>query len=398
MSIDTRILRSSGKGLEKGHLLDHRKGNSRDAIAVLFGGIHGNEPAGVRAIQIVLAEIEVCKIPLLGEIVAVVGNRGALAREERYIERDLNRRWFPELIEYLRKKDRSGLEAEDREQMEIMDLVEKLEADTGIPLVFLDLHSTSGHGSPFSLIADVLRNRSKAFSLPIPVLFGLEEIIEGSMLGYLCDRGHVGIGVEGGQHDDPNTIANHVAAIWLVLVVSGVVARDAVPQFEEHEARLAKATQSVPRAVEIRHRHVCYDGDGFRMEPGYENFQRVRGGTVVAHDHSGPITFPWDGIMVMPRYQGQGEDGFFSGRELRASWLRLGRILRKLRIDRMVSWMPGVSPHPTRRDHFIVNQKIARFKPVEILHLLGYRHERMSEYGLVFSRRGPDFHGTPGGH
>ena len=394
MSIDTRILRSSGKGLEKGHLLEHRRGNARDAIAVLFGGIHGNEPAGVRAIQIVLAEIEVRKIPLQGEIVAVVGNRGALAREERFIERDLNRTWFPESVDRLRKLDRALLQAEDLEQIEIVELVEKLEADTGIPLVFLDLHSTSGPGSPFSLIADVLRNRSKAFSLPVPVLFGLEEIIEGSMLGYLCDRGHVGIGVEGGQHEDPQTIANHVAAIWLVLTSSGVVSRDAVPELEEHRARLAKATRGVPRAVEIRHRHVCYDGDGFRMEPGYENFQRVSAGTVVAHDNSGPIKFPWNGIMVMPRYQGQGEDGFFAGRELRASWLRLGRILRRLRIDSMVSWLPGVSRHPTRKDHFIVNQKLARFKPIEILHLLGYRHERMSEHGLVFSRRRPDFHGT----
>ncbi len=393
MSIDTRILRSSRKPRPEGHLLEHRRGDSRDSIVVLFGGIHGNEPAGVRAIQIVLAEIEVRKIPLLGELVAVVGNRRALEREERFLERDLNRRWFSESIEKLRLQDRFSLEAEDLEQMEILDLLEGLEESTDIPLVFLDLHSTSGPGAPFCLIADVLRNRSKAFTLPIPVLFGLEEIIEGSMVGYLCDRVHVGIGIEGGQHDDPNTIANQVAVVWLTLVSSGVVSRDQVPEFEDHQARLSRATDGLPRAVEINHRHVCFDGDGFRMESGYENFDRVAGGKVVAHDSSGPIPFPDTGIMIMPRYQGQGDDGFFSGRELKGGWLSLGKFLRRLRIDLMVSWLPGVSPHPTLHDHFIINENIARFKPVEILHLLGYRHERMSKEGLVFSRRRPDYKG-----
>ena len=393
MSIDTRILRATEKATREGHLLGHHRGRTRDSIVVLFGGIHGNEPAGIRAIQIVLAEIEIRKVPLHGEIVAVVGNRGALAREQRFVKRDLNRRWFSDPISRLRLRDRALLADEDQEQVDLLDLFETLEKGSGIPLVYLDLHSTSGPGAPFCLIADVLRNRSKAFSLPVPVLFGLEEIIEGSMIGYLCDRGHVGIAVEGGQHDDPNTIANHVAAVWLILVSAGVVAREAVPDYEMHEARLAKAAKGLPRAVEIRHRHVCFDGDGFRMKPGYENFQYVAAGTVVARDGSGPIRFPVHGSMIMPRYQGQGEDGFFVGRELKSFWLRLGRFLRRARIDRLVSWLPGVKPHPNRPDMFIVDTKIARFRPVEILHLLGYRHERMSGEGLVFSRRRPDFRG-----
>jgi len=40
----------------------------------------------------------------------------------------------------------------------------------------------------------------------------------------------------------------------------------------------------------------------------------VRAGTLLARDKAGEIRAREDGIVVMPLYQGQGEDGFFLGR------------------------------------------------------------------------------------
>ena len=44
---------------------------------VFVGGLHGNEPAGPRAIASVLAELEACHRPLRGEVI------GLTADEER---------------------------------------------------------------------------------------------------------------------------------------------------------------------------------------------------------------------------------------------------------------------------------------------------------------------------
>jgi succinylglutamate desuccinylase len=53
------------------------------------------------------------------------------------------------------------------------------------------------------------------------------------------------------------------------------------------------------------------------MLPGFRNFDPVREGQLLAR--SGPqlareVRAPWSGTLIMPRYQGQGLDGFFLGR------------------------------------------------------------------------------------
>lgn len=47
------------------------------------------------------------------------------------------------------------------------------------------------------------------------------------------------------------------------------------------------------------------------MLPGYENFQLVKKGEVIAEDSNGPIVVKEDGLLLMPLYQNKGEDGFF---------------------------------------------------------------------------------------
>ena len=64
------------------------------ATLVGVGGIHGNEPAGVRALETVLAELGRPDGGLSrGRFIALAGNRPALDAGVRYIDRDLNRIW-----------------------------------------------------------------------------------------------------------------------------------------------------------------------------------------------------------------------------------------------------------------------------------------------------------------
>ena len=366
------------------------EGDPRGPTVIVTGAMHGNEPAGVQALDAVLDTLRERRLPFRGRLIAAVGNRAALHHRQRYLSRDLNRNWEPELIADLRRAEPRRLTDEDREQRDLLDLFAPFLAEATQPVVFLDLHSTSGHGAPFACMADVIRNRKPAFELQIPVVLGLEETITGSMLGYLCDLGHIGIAVEGGQHDDPNTMDHHRAAIWSVLASSEAIDANDVPGFGALQSKLRGAIEGLPSVVEIRHRHVCVDDDGFEMRPGYTNFQPVTQGELVAHDNTGEIRTPESGIMMLPRYQGQGEDGYFIARKVQPMWLSLSARLRRLGAEHVLRGLPGVVPHPDRPDHFLVNTQVARYRAVELFHLLGFRRSRPEGDRLVFSRRRPD--------
>lgn len=379
---------SDDEGRSPRHLGSYDSGQP-GPLVVLFGAIHGNEPAGVIAIQRVLAALRSRGLPLRGKVMGLVGNRSGNARGARYLARDLNRRWLvPEMVALL-GRDPASDSPEDREQRELLHLFAPLCAAAREPIVFLDLHSTSGAGAPFSCMADVLRNRPIAFALPVPVVLGLEEVIDGSMLGFLADLGHVGVAVEGGQHDDPRTVENHEAAIWLCLVTAGCLRAEQVGDLQRHHERLAAATRGLPPVLEIRHRHVVHDDDDFEMRPGYANFHPVARGEVVAGDRRGEVKTPEAGVMMLPRYQSKGEDGYFLARAVSPTWLAISAGLRRIRADRLVTLLPGVERDPGAADHMLVEAD--RPRAVDVFHLLGYRHQRARGERFVFSRRRPDF-------
>jgi hypothetical protein len=353
---------------------------------VCTGAIHGNEPAGLSAISRVLDRLRAQGLPLRGEFVGVSGNRRAVALGRRFVDRDLNRRWTPEGV--ARVTSGQIETSEDQETRELLAVF--------LPLMrrgqvhFIDLHSTSGMSTPFSLMADVLRNRPLALALPIPVVLGLEEVIEGSMLGYLVDLGHVGVAVEGGQHADPRTIDFHESALLLMLVAAGSLAARDVPDLAEHRARLAAINSGMPNVCEIRHRHVVKpDDEPFVMKPGFFNFRRVSKGQHVADDRRGHVRVPEAGLMMLPRYQGEGDDGYFIARPVSRAALRVSAALRTLRLDALVPYLPGVSRHPERVDHYIADPAVARVAVTQVFHLFGYRQVRVHAERLVFSRRSP---------
>ena len=61
---------------------------------VCFGGIHGNEPAGVRALEAICQRLESGSVHLAaGSFYALRGNLPALDRKVRFQDQDLNRIW-----------------------------------------------------------------------------------------------------------------------------------------------------------------------------------------------------------------------------------------------------------------------------------------------------------------
>lgn len=361
---------------------------------VVTAGLHGNEPAGTQALGRVFAKLEERRLPLRGKLLGLGGNLAALALDRRFVDRDLNRGWTHPKIRDLLGRDAGTDDSEDREQRELMNRFLGVFAGAKEPVIFLDVHSTSAGGAPFCAMSDTLRNRKIAFALPVPVILGLEETLAGTMLSYLDGLGHVSVVFEGGQNQDPETIENDEAAIWITLVAAGALDASEIPGYAQHVERIASKTRPIPHVVEICHRHHIHAGDEYVMRPGYVNFTPIAKGEVLAHDRHGEVKSAFDALILMPLYQKQGDDGYFVVRPVKKFWLELSRWFRTLRVDALLPLLPGVKTHASNKDTLIVDPRIARYLVLEVFHLCGFRRSGEAGGNLLFSRRRPDFRGV----
>jgi succinylglutamate desuccinylase len=316
----------------------------------------------------------------------LAGNTRAINKNIRFIDTDLNRQWTALNI----VKNRPGSvisinSAEDKEQSELLELIADVTDKAQNEVYALDLHSTSSKSTPFAMTGDTLRNRKFARKFPATFLLGIEEQLEGTIMEYMNGLGAVTLGFEAGQHTTRAAVRNQEALLWLALRHSGVVRDDAF-EWTVYEENL-KAAMGKHKIVEIRYRRAITEADEFVMEPGFETFQSVKKGDVLAHDKNGPIKASETGLILMPLYQALGGDGFFLGREVAVFWLWLSRLLRKTGVGNLMRFLPGVRRDPHDEDVLKVNTRIARLMPLQVFHLLGFRKMRWRDEKLIVTRR-----------
>ncbi|MFQ5537713.1 MAG: succinylglutamate desuccinylase/aspartoacylase family protein [Gemmatimonadota bacterium] len=352
-----------------------------------IGGLHGNETAGVEALKRVLRSLEGREEHLHGEFVAVVGNVPALEAGRRFIDRDLNRAWTPKRLERLREEHSLNGCSEDREQVELLQVAEEIVEEARGPVYALDLHTTSGFGGSFSTFGDSLPNREFAAQIPVPMVLGLEELVEGTFLSFLGRHGLITVAFESGQHEEPEAVDRAEAGLWIALEAAGLFRNGHLPEAREGRLLLAGQSRGLPRALEMRYRYDVTPETRFRMRPGFRNFQPVFEGQALAEEHDGVVKAPWTGRILMPLYQEQGEDGFFLVREFGTFWLGVSKLLRLLKTDRVVHWLPGVRRVDRDRDVVRINKHVARWFARHLFHLLGFRQEEEDGDRIVMRRR-----------
>lgn len=366
------------------HLIGKFVSEPTGATLVVIGSVHGNEPGGAIALRNISRQFESLRGKLRGRVYFLAGNTRALQRGVRFIGADLNRHWTQENL------CKSDLQiAEDFEQRELLEIFDEILATAKDEIYALDLHSTSATGLPFATVGDTMRNRNFAQKFPVTILLGIEEQLDGTMLEYLNNEGAVTFGFEGGQHDSPETVKNHEALVWLGLVNAGILEERDAPDLAKHRENLAKATGKA-KILEVRHREAITPEDEFVMNPGFKNFDEIRRGQILAKNKRGEIKAGESGLILMPLYQKLGEDGFFIGREVARVWLWFSGVLRRLRFAEIVRVLPGVWLHPTDAESLVVNTGIAKFFPLQVFHLLGFRKRRWRDNQLVVSRRKHD--------
>ncbi len=371
--------------LEVERVIDHLKGTDDGPTVVFFGGIHGNEPAGVFALKQVFGEIRESHLPIRGEVYGLAGNLGALQNGTRYQKEDLNRIWFPNRIDGISLESSNGYD-EELELQNLYALLREIIKNGKPPFYFLDLHTTSSDSSPFMVMNDSLLNRKFASQYPLPVILGIEEYLHGALLSYINELGYVSLGFESGQHDDEKAIENSVNFVQYSLGLTQSIALS--------ERRMAALKWAISRAAtaphkfyEIYHQHDIGPDGHFKMFPGFVNFQVVAKGRSLAMVDGVELKTTKKRQIFMPLYQKQGSEGFYFIKPVPRFLLWLSKQLRQFKVDHLLVCLPGVAWRSKEKDTLVVDQKVARFFAKSVFHLLGYRARQFDATHLVVKSR-----------
>lgn len=299
-------------------------GPEHGPLLIVLGAMHGNELAGVKALDLMFKMLEVEPITnpdfhFRGRIIGLIGNTRALTEKQRFIEQDLNRMWTPENVDRIFWSDWSALGPEEKELRELLQIIrEELNSYRPDRFILLDLHTTTAHGGIFSIASDDPESIRIAVELHAPVIKGMLKGIQGTTLHYFNDDNFkprtVAVSFEAGQHEDPLSVNRSIAAITNCLRTIGCVNAEDVEN--RHDALLIEYAKFLPKVAELLMCHTIQPDDEFRMAPNYKNFQPVHKGELLAHDKNGYIYAQEDGRILMPLYQKQGNDGFFLIREV----------------------------------------------------------------------------------
>lgn len=237
------------------------KGEGTPELAVV-GSIHGDEPAGKKAIERVVEELDFKK-----PVRFIIANEEALKKNVRYIESDLNRS-FP--------GDKNSKSHEEKLAAEILD---KLEGMT-----VLDIHTTRSYAKPFATIKSLEDlGRVKKTSAEKAVYFTndggtLTEYVE----GVLVEAGYQGS--EQAAENAVDVIKNFLAA---------------------HDAIEENYTLSEPEVFKYLE---TVEGD---YEFLAENFEKVEEGEVYARNDSEELVAEKDFYPVLMSTNGyDGQLGF----------------------------------------------------------------------------------------
>jgi predicted deacylase len=289
-------------------------GDPKQGNTVLFlGGIHGNEPLGIIALQDVMHVIEKYQIPVYGRVKAINGNIEALKKQTRFVNTDMNRVWTEENIAKAKQKQLDTDSSELAEMQEVFDIIQNEIEETRQELFILDLHTTSSPSVSFCVTNVKSECMDFVAEYPFPSISGLTGYLDGTLLSYINDIGHIGLAYEAGMHRTDNALEKHRSFIWFSLVKTGILKEDDLPfTLEYHSHNLGRDwSTTLPKSFKIISRYTITPGENFVMEEGYDNFQRIVKGELLAKNKDGLITAPADGHIFMPLYQKVGDDGFF---------------------------------------------------------------------------------------
>lgn len=293
------------------HVIGKKEGEGKGSLLIAIAAMHGNERAGIVASERVLGALQGKSIGFKGCFVALAGNLKALEQDTRFLKNDLNRIWTEEDLKLAYNGLDKSLYPEHEELLGLHSAIEHYLNDGYEKVALIDLHTTSARGGVFIVCPNEEGHKRMITRLHVPVILDLDRDLKGTAMQYFWDRKITAFAFEGGNHEAPESIDKMESALWLCLEYMKCVNREDFEEVAHHDKKLIENTEGLPHFCHLLHHHMIANGDEFEMYPGFENFQQIHKGQLLAKDKNGDILSPYDGFILMPLYQKQGSDGFF---------------------------------------------------------------------------------------
>jgi succinylglutamate desuccinylase len=231
-------------------IIKKESGKPGKTLAV-FCGTHGNEKVGIFAVKKALENVEVQR----GTVYFVFANEQAIEKNIRYTQKNLNRCF---------KKDQKGETYEEKRAVELMELLESVDA-------LLDIHSSNNPNTiPFAITdsgQDVVKNMK--FEI---IATGFDDIEAGATDGYMKRENKVGICVECGysKESKKNTELAYDSIIQFLQyfnVVDQMRPKNTLTQRTLHVDGVQKITDK-----------------NFNIVRSFDDFETIPEGTLIATD------------------------------------------------------------------------------------------------------------------
>ncbi|KKP93360.1 MAG: putative aspartoacylase [Parcubacteria group bacterium GW2011_GWA1_36_12] len=192
-------------------------GKFKGPIVVVLAGVHGNEKAGVIAVENIYNKLKIKR----GRVIFIIANLKALNENKRFIEKDLNRCFLEEQPLEIKNS------LEGQTAREIMLLLKKAD-------FMIDLHqSNSEKSKPFIICEEKTLDLTKFIPITT-VTLGWSISFPGASASFVDAKGGNGIAVELGSVKDDN--CNILAEKAIVNFLSGLkLISGSVEIFQEKE-------------------------------------------------------------------------------------------------------------------------------------------------------------------
>ncbi len=305
--------------LEKQRILGRFVGQERGPMLLLFGAMHGNEPAGVEAIKMLFRELALephhnPNFTVRGSVLGLIGNARAYDKKVRFINKDLNRSWTDENVNIALNGRESDLTEEQLEIRESIDLIKQhVEKYSPTEIIMLDLHTTSSKGGIFTITSEDEKSLDLGKNLHAPVVTGILKGLKGTTIHFF--RGEnmglktTALSFESGHHDDILSPGRAYAAIVNCLKSIGCVRPQDVEN--RHDKILMEFSKNLPKVNDLMYKYSIPEGAKFEMLPGFISFDKIKKGQLIALTNNEEVRSLENGRILMPLYQTQGEEGFF---------------------------------------------------------------------------------------
>ncbi len=259
-------------------------GKQAGNVSAILVGVHGNERAGVEALE----ELNLHTIDA-GEVRLIVGNPKAIAEGVRFIDTNLNRLFRPE--EEINEEDKRTYEYE--RSREILHDIEGVDA-------LLDIH---GSNSPESEPFCICEAHAFAYAKTFPahrIVSGFDALEPGGSDGYMNALGGMGMCFETGYINDPQGVVRAKEAIMAFLILRG------------HIAGVAPA-QTPKIWVHMQSLYHTKTND-FQPEKPFADFEEVQRGACIGKDGGELVCAEDDGIVLFVRPRTRvGDEAFLFG-------------------------------------------------------------------------------------